>query len=112
MGFTKCICNRWCLYGIERLPESIVVLYGTNGTCGRLCGNGIKKTKFMTRILIGVFISFTALVCRAQSTTQPIPHLEKQGNATRLVVEGKPILLLAGELHNSSTGGLDYMLPI
>ena len=41
-----------------------------------------------------------------------IPHLEKQGTAARLVVNGKPMLLLCGELHNSSTGGLDYMRPI
>jgi hypothetical protein len=41
-----------------------------------------------------------------------IPHLEKHGTATRLVVQGKPILLIAGELHNSTCGGLEYMRPV
>jgi hypothetical protein len=58
------------------------------------------------------FYSFFTLVANAQSNEQTIPHLEKQGSAARLVVNGKPILLLCGELHNSSTGGLDYMRPI
>jgi hypothetical protein len=41
-----------------------------------------------------------------------IPHLEKQGSATRLIVEGKPLLLISGELHNSTCGGFDYMRPV
>ncbi len=42
----------------------------------------------------------------------PIPHLRKQGTATQLIVDGKPFLILAGELHNSSASGLEYMKPI
>ena len=49
---------------------------------------------------------------RSQSFPSTIPHLEKQGTATRLVVEGKPVLLIAGELHNSTCGGFDYMRPV
>jgi beta-galactosidase GanA len=49
---------------------------------------------------------------RSQSSLITIPHLEKQGTATRLVVEGKPFLLLAGELRNSTCGGFDYMRPV
>jgi hypothetical protein len=41
-----------------------------------------------------------------------IPHLEKQGSATHLVVEGTPFLLISGELHNSTCGGFKYMRPI
>ena len=41
-----------------------------------------------------------------------IPHLEKQGTATRMVVDGKPFLLISGELHNSTCGGFDYMRPV
>ena len=40
------------------------------------------------------------------------PHLEKRGNVTQLMVQGKPFLMLAGELHNSSTSGAAYMRPI
>jgi beta-galactosidase GanA len=41
-----------------------------------------------------------------------IPHLEKQGNVTKLIVKDKPFLILGGELHNSSTSGVAYMHPI
>lgn len=38
-----------------------------------------------------------------------IPRLEKQGQATQLTVDGKPFILLAGEVHNSSASSLDYL---
>ena len=41
-----------------------------------------------------------------------IPHLQKNGAATELIVDGKPLVLLSGELHNSSASSLDYMRPI
>jgi hypothetical protein len=41
-----------------------------------------------------------------------IPHLQKQGSATQLIVDGKPFLVLAGELHNSSATSLEYMQPV
>ncbi|HZL42997.1 MAG TPA: DUF5597 domain-containing protein [Verrucomicrobiae bacterium] len=46
------------------------------------------------------------------SAVESIPHLRKQGTATQLIVDGKPLLMLAGELHNSSTSGTDNMKPI
>ena len=45
----------------------------------------------------------------AQNST--IPHLEKHGAATQLVVDGKPFLILGAELLNSSSSSLDYMRP-
>lgn len=44
--------------------------------------------------------------------TNPIPHLRKTGNATQLIVDGQPFLVLGGELHNSSASSLAYMQPI
>ena len=41
-----------------------------------------------------------------------IPYLEKQGTSARIVVNGKPFLMIAGELHNSTCGGFDYMRPV
>jgi hypothetical protein len=49
---------------------------------------------------------------RSQNVSGEIPHLEKHGTATRLVVGGKPLLLIAGELYNSTCGGFEYMRPI
>jgi len=60
-----------------------------------------------------VNLSFVLLVHNAPAqTNRQIPHLEKRGNATQLIVEGKPFLVLGGELHNSSTSSIDYMQPI
>ena len=39
------------------------------------------------------------------------PHLEKQGTAMRLIVQGKPMLVLGGELGNSSASSATYMAP-
>jgi beta-galactosidase GanA len=40
-----------------------------------------------------------------------LPHLRKQGTATQLIVDGKPFLVLAGELGNSSSSSSEYMRP-
>jgi beta-galactosidase GanA len=39
------------------------------------------------------------------------PHLEKQGSTQQLIVDGKPFLILGGELGNSSASSADYMRP-
>ncbi|HEY4990318.1 MAG TPA: DUF5597 domain-containing protein, partial [Opitutaceae bacterium] len=40
------------------------------------------------------------------------PQLRRQGAATQLFVDGKPFLILGGELRNSSSSSLEYMAPI
>lgn len=40
---------------------------------------------------------------------QEIPHLKKQGSATQLIVDGKPLLILGGELGNSTSSDLNYL---
>ena len=51
--------------------------------------------------------------CGAQASkpasVDGLPHLEKRGDATQLVVDGKPFLILGGELHNSSSSSVAYM---
>jgi beta-galactosidase GanA len=46
------------------------------------------------------------------SSQAQTPHLRKQGTATQLMVDGRPFLVLGGELHNSSSSSLAYMKPI
>ncbi len=46
-----------------------------------------------------------------QAQESAAPHLEKRGTTTQLIVDGKPYLMLAGELHNSSSSSLEYMKP-
>jgi hypothetical protein len=55
------------------------------------------------------------MICQGQTVTSSttsdteIPHLRKQGTATQLIVDGKPFLLLAGELGNNTATNLEYM---
>jgi beta-galactosidase GanA len=37
------------------------------------------------------------------------PHLRRTGNVTQLIVDGKPFLILGGELQNSSLTSARYM---
>jgi hypothetical protein len=55
----------------------------------------------------------TALVCGRCSAQSPtgIPYLHKQGDATQLMVKGKPFLALAGELGNNTASSLENMQP-
>jgi hypothetical protein len=67
------------------------------------------KNLFSLRILVLIcFIALFATKC-TQKTASTIPHLGKRGLATQLIVNGKPFLMLGGELLNSSSSGLKYM---
>lgn len=60
-------------------------------------------------------LALMAAGCARQQGTDAapncIPHLEKRGGATQLIVDGKPFLALAGELKNSSSSSAAYMEP-
>ncbi len=60
-----------------------------------------------TALLLAVAVS---AALKAQDAN--VPHLEKRGAATQLIVDGKPFLMLGAELHNSSSSSLDYMKPV
>lgn len=58
-------------------------------------------------------VLFSVLVAiPATSQQSAAPHLEKRGTTTQLIVDGKPFLILGGELHNSSSSNLEYMKPL
>jgi len=62
--------------------------------------------------LIVFLLCSLAFVARAQTA---IPHLEKRGQATQLIVDGQPFLVLAGELSNtvsSDTGRMKAVWPV
>jgi len=60
--------------------------------------------------LLPIALLLFPLILIAQEKS--LPHLEKRGVATQLIVDDKPYLMLAGELHNSSSSSLDFMKPI
>jgi hypothetical protein len=55
-----------------------------------------------------LFTAFMTLACAAQNASG-VPHLQRQGNATQLIVDGKPYLAMAGELSNNAATSLENM---
>jgi beta-galactosidase GanA len=62
--------------------------------------------KKITLILIALGI--IADICQGQN----IPQLRRNGGATQLIVNGKPFLMISGELHNSTSSSLSYLDPL
>ena len=66
------------------------------------------------KALFSAFICFGCLLClfidNAKAQTTPtklantqIPYLKQVKSHTQLIVDGKPFLMVAGELHNSTS---------
>jgi beta-galactosidase GanA len=68
------------------------------------------RNPLRTLPILLLFLGLETALLSAQATSAP--HLEKRGAATQLIVDGKPFLMLSGELHNSSSSNLEYMKPI
>ena len=62
---------------------------------------------------LGLMVCTAALSISAEAQAAAgTPHLQKQGTATQLIVDGKPFLALAGELTNNAATSLPMMEPI
>jgi beta-galactosidase GanA len=70
------------------------------------------KTCIRSLVTAGVGLLMTTTGAQSQTAAAAIPHLQKQGAATQLIVDGKPLLVLGAELNNSSASSLDYMKPL
>ncbi len=46
------------------------------------------------------------------ASVEAMPHLRQVGDGAQLIVDGKPFLMLGGELANSSASSLEHMAPI
>ena len=62
-------------------------------------------------VVAGTLAGVQSAGAKANSSSD-IPRLHKQGTTTQLLVNGKPFVILGGELHNSSASSLAYMAPI
>lgn len=71
----------------------------------------LKKYTLIVCFVI-VLIILLSLQAEGMELNNSIPYLRKQGTATQLIVDGKPFLVLGGELHNSSSSSIEYMKPI
>lgn len=63
------------------------------------------------RYVLPCAVALLGCLADAQSVSSSIPHLEKRGQATQLIVDGRPFLILAGELTNSASSSMEYMEP-
>jgi hypothetical protein len=65
--------------------------------------SGGRKLMIYVRTLGPIFLCTLASAAWAQTrpADSAVPHLEKRGQATQLIVDGKPFLALAGELSNT-----------
>lgn len=61
------------------------------------------KTRFFLLVVMATQFGFSQ---------EKIPHLQKKGNKTQLMVNEKPFLVLGGELGNSSATSVESMEPI
>ena len=57
----------------------------------------------MKSIVCSLFLAFSVAV------SAQVPSLQKVGNSTCLIVDGKPFVMYCGELHNSTASSLSYM---
>jgi hypothetical protein len=68
------------------------------------CASGLFVSLFV--VPAASLIAQTALTAASD-----IPHLRKQGTATQLIVDGKPFLVLAGELSNNAATDVEFIKP-
>ncbi len=71
----------------------------------------MKKLLFFATIVILTLCQCAEQKSGDETTKIDPPHLEKRGDATQLIVEGKPFLALACELGNSTSSSREYMKP-
>lgn len=62
----------------------------------------------MKRIIFSLILSFAVTL----SLASEIPYLKIENGVTRLYVDGKPFVMLAGELHNSTSSSEAYFAPL
>lgn len=71
------------------------------------------RTKSLMVLALSAFMLVGCSVLGKEGyISNSMPRLSRQGVTTQLVVDGKPFLVLAGELHNSSSSSIEYMKPI
>jgi len=63
----------------------------------------LKKNGFVLLMFLTIQFGFAQ---------DKIPHLQKKGNKTQLIVNGKPFIIRGGELGNSSATSMESMEPI
>jgi hypothetical protein len=65
--------------------------------------------RLLSVVRYSLIVTVLVLFSPALAQTSPaLPHLQKQGSTSQLIVGGKPFLILGGELGNSSASDMDW----
>ncbi len=55
---------------------------------------------------------FAAGLVAQSNPAAPMPEIRRTNGVAQMYVDGRPYVMLAGELHNSSASSIDYMRPV
>jgi hypothetical protein len=70
----------------------------------------MKLKTLLSLAVLGAAAALVTAPVRAQSpAASALPHLEKRGEATQLIVDGQPWLIRGGEIANTASSSLPYM---
>lgn len=68
----------------------------------------LSRVIFLGSIICMLVFNASAQTTLSKSNSTQIPHLRTLQNHTQLIVDGKPFLMMAGELHNSTSSAPEY----
>lgn len=66
----------------------------------------------MRQTSLAVLLCLAFFIAKAQNKPQDMPHIVSNGGYPEMMVDGKPFIMLGGELGNSSASDMEYMAPI
>jgi len=66
----------------------------------------------LTAVCAAMLVGPLSVAGQQPGAVSTVPHLEKNGSATQLIVDGKPFLVFGGEVRNSASSSVEYMKPI
>lgn len=72
------------------------------------------------KLILALLLFVGSFVMPAQTTSEtskskspvPLPQIKQNGAVKQMFVDGKPFIMLSGELHNSSASSIEYMKPV
>jgi beta-galactosidase GanA len=65
-----------------------------------------------TRLALSLAILVTGFSPGFAQMTALLPEIRQNGAVKQLFVDGKPFLMLSGELHNSTASSVEYLKPV
>jgi GH35 family endo-1,4-beta-xylanase len=68
-----------------------------------------QRTVLYCLVIFALAITTACSQNKTQPATTAVPHLEKRGPTTQMIVDGKPFLMLVGELANTKSSNLEEM---